>query len=246
MKECTTDWCLEQVALPYESMTAVDEDAVADLRVHLNEGPSARFGEVEWLSTTTIDQAVLNDQVPFKQGESYKLSKLAQFQRRLFALNQFSVVTVHPVLTGESVVPVQVTLSERKKREAAVGVGGMSIRGLVSIYGSFDFSHINLRNRLLSFDIENQVGYAANPSWERTKVMGGPTLHHVAKLFYPRFIKPVWAIGLEVDYELGIQPAYRFSSPKVAPYFSWKEPLTSNCIVLLKHSFPIIILDSRI
>ena len=55
-----------------------------------------------------------NDQVPFKQGESYKLSKLAQFQRRLFALNQFSVVTVHPVLTGESVVPVQVTLSERK------------------------------------------------------------------------------------------------------------------------------------
>ena len=28
---------------------------------------------------------------------------------------------------------------------------------------------------------------------------------------------------------MGIQwPLYRFSSPKVAPYFSWKEPLTSN------------------
>ena len=32
LRECTTDWCLEQVSLPYESMTAVDEDAVADLR----------------------------------------------------------------------------------------------------------------------------------------------------------------------------------------------------------------------
>ena len=165
LNECTTDWCREQVSLPYESMTTVNKDAVADLKIYLNEGPSARFGEVEWLSTTTIDQTVLNDQVPFKQGESYKLSKLAQFQRRLFALNQFSVVTVHPVLTGEPVVPVQVTLSERKKK-AAVGVGGGVDSGLVSIYGSFDFSHINLRNRLLSFDIENQVGYAANPSWE--------------------------------------------------------------------------------
>ena len=98
---------------------------------------------------------------------------------------------------------MQVTLSERKKREAAVGVGGGVDSGLLSIYGSFDFSHINLRNRLLSFDIENQVGYAANPNWERTGLMGGPTLHHVARLYYPRFIKPVWAIGLELDYELG-------------------------------------------
>ena len=61
---------------------------MADIKIHLSEGLSTRFGEVEWLSTTTIDQAVLNDQVPFKEGESYKISKLAQFQRRLFALNQ--------------------------------------------------------------------------------------------------------------------------------------------------------------
>ena len=53
--------------LPYESITVVSEDAVADIRIHLSEG-CTRFGEVEWLSTTTIDQAVLNDQVPFKQG----------------------------------------------------------------------------------------------------------------------------------------------------------------------------------
>ena len=237
LKECTTDWCLEQVSLPYESMTVVREDAVADLTIHLREGPSTRFGEVEWLSTTTIDQAILDDQVPFKQGDSYKISQLAQFQRRLFALNQFSVVTVHPVLSGESTVPVQVTLSERKKREAAVGVGGNVDTGLVSLYGSFDFSHINLGNQLLSLDIDNKVGYAANLSLDRTKLFGGPTLHHVAQLFYPRFIKPVWAIGLEVDYELGIQPAYRFSSPKVAPYFSWKEPLTSKLYRVIEAQF---------
>ena len=156
---------------------------MADIKIHLSEGPSTRFGEVEWLSTTTIDQAVLNDQVPFKEGESYKISKLAQFQRRLFALNQFSVVTVNPVLTGESTVPVQVTLSERKKREAAVGVGGNVDTGLVSLYGSFDFSHINLGNRLLSLDNDNKVGYAANLSLDRTKGKSGPTLHHVANCF---------------------------------------------------------------
>ena len=27
---------------------------------------------------------------------------------------------------------------------------------------------------------------------------------------------------------MGFYPAYRFSSPKVAPYFSWKEPLNSK------------------
>ena len=68
------------------------------------------------------------------------------------------MVTVNPVLTGESTVPVQATLSERKKREAAVGVGGNVDTGLVSLYGSFDFSHINLGNRLLSLDIDNKVG----------------------------------------------------------------------------------------
>ena len=237
LEQCQSDWCKEQAVAPFERFFSVGQEAVADLVVHLREGPSTKFGEVEWLSETSIDQTVLTDQIPFTVGESYKISKLAQFQRRLFALNQFSVVTVSPVLTGDTTIPVQVTLSERKKREAAVGVGGNVDSGLVSLYGSFDFSHINLGNRLLSFDVDNQVGYAANPTLDRTGLVSGPTLHHVAKLYYPRFIKPVWAIGLEVDYELGIQPAYRFSSPRIAPYFSWKEPLNSKLYRLIDAQF---------
>jgi len=228
LKKCSTDWCLEQLATPYEAMKEAIGEPVADIVVHFKEGPSCKFGEVEWLSETAISMDVLQEQIPFSPGGIYKTSKMTQFQRRLFALNQFSVVTVNPVLTGDTTVPVQVMLSERKKREAAIGVGGNVDSGLISLYGSFDFSHINLGNRLLSLDLNNQVGYAAYPSLDPSEFIAGPTLHHVARLYYPRFIKPMWAIGIELDYELGIQPAYRFSSPKVAPYFSWKEPLNSR------------------
>ena len=88
---------------------------------------------------------------------------------------------------------------------------------------------------MLSLDLKNQVGYAyldLDPSefinLDPSRFIAGPTLHHVAQLYYPRFIKPMWAIGIELDYELGIQSTYRFSSPKIAPYFSWKEPLDSR------------------
>ncbi len=228
LDSCTSDWCLEQLATPYESITDRPSEYVADVVVRFQEGPSCKFGEVEWLTRTTIDDAVLKDQIPFRKGSIFRASKLSQFQRRLFSLDQFSVVTVTPVLTGDTTIPVQVVLSERKKREAAVGVGGNVDSGLFSVYGSFDFSHINLGNRLLSLDLENQAGYAAYPTLSTTDLMAGPTLHHVARLFYPRFLNPMWAIGVELDYEMGIQPAYRFSSPKVAPYFSWKEPLDSR------------------
>ncbi len=228
LAECTTDWCLEQVATPYEDLEHSSGPPMADIVIQFKEGPSCRFGEVDWISNTTIPEDVLVDQIPFRKGQIYRSSKVSQFQRRLFALNQFSVVTVSPVLTGSTEIPVQVTLAERKKREAAVGTGGNVESGLVSLYGSFDFSHINLGNRLLSLDVENQVGYAAYPTLDTTDFMSGPTLKHTVRLFYPRFIKPVWAIGMELDYEMGIQPAYRFSSPKVAPYFSWKEPLKNR------------------
>ena len=115
LKRCSTDWCLEQLAAPYEAMEDAIGEPVADIVIHFKEGPSCTFGEVEWLSETAISMDVLQDQTPFSPGDIYKTSKIIQLQRRLFALNQFSVVTVNPVLTGDTVVPVQVILSERKK-----------------------------------------------------------------------------------------------------------------------------------
>lgn len=183
---CTTDVCRQRIAEP---LVMVDQDrqAVVDIVVQFQEGPSCRFGEVQWLSKTTIPTTVLNDQVPFQAGDIFRISRLSQLQRRLFALNQFSVVTATPLLTGSTEVPVHVSLVERKKREAQIGVGGNVDSGLVSSYVSLDFTHINLANRLLSLEWTNQVGYAVYPGLNTLDTRRGPTLHNQLKLFYPTF-----------------------------------------------------------
>lgn len=222
--ECTTDLCRQRATEPWISVD-IEHSAVVDILIHFREGPSCRFDEVQWLSETSISQSILDDQVPFEAGDIFRVQRLSQLQRRLFALNQFSVVTATPVLTGGTDIPVHVSLVERKKREAQVGIGGNVDSGLVSSYVSMDFSHINLGNRLLSLEWTNQVGYAIYPGLDTLDTRKGPTLDNQITVFYPRFIKPVWAVGIELAYELGVQPAYRFSSPTAAPYWSWKQPI---------------------
>ena len=121
VSKCNSDWCFQTVAQPLVNSMETGKKAVADVHVHFREGPSCQFGEVQWLSDTSIPQTVLVDQTPFEEGDIFRLSQLSQFQRRLFSLNQFSVVTVTPLLTGATDIPVHVTLAERKKRGAGWG-----------------------------------------------------------------------------------------------------------------------------
>ena len=66
-----------------------------------------------------VPSDVPEDQVPFESGDIFRVQKLSQLQRRLFALNQFSVVTATPILTGSTDVPVRYigrTEEERPRR----------------------------------------------------------------------------------------------------------------------------------
>lgn len=233
-EQCADDRCMQKIAAEYSLFETRGENWVADLRIAMDEGPSCRFGEVEWLSSTRIPMDALLEQQPFSIGDAYKIDKISKFQQKLFGLNQFSVVMVSPLLDQpSSFIPVQVTVSERKRREMQVGAGGNVERGLLSIQSSVNFSHINLANRLLSLDVNNQFGYSFYPdvnTIQNTNLntlvgFGGPTVVSSMKLYYPRFINTYWAIGMEFRYELGVQPSYRFSTPMIAPFWSWNQKI---------------------
>ena len=106
-----------------------------------------------------------------ESGDISRVQRLSQLQ--LFICFELLVVTATPVLTGGTNIPVHVSLVERKKREAQVGIGGNVDSGLVSSYVSLDFSHIDLGNRLLfgndqsswvcNFSCTGYGGYSKGP-----------------------------------------------------------------------------------
>lgn len=90
-----------------------------------NSGERYRFGTVSF-SGSQINHEYLSNLTPFKSGEVYQASDLAEFNRRLSAVGWFNSVVVAPQFAQSresKMLPVQAVVTPRQQNSVDLGIG---------------------------------------------------------------------------------------------------------------------------
>ncbi|MGK0183828.1 MAG: translocation and assembly module TamA [Halioglobus sp.] len=107
-------------------------------------GPSLHFGELHVNGHDKVSESFIQKRVAWKQGDLYQFDVVEQTQRSLLDSGLFSSVTIHSnPSTVDKLLPITITVSERKHR--SVGAG-------------------------LSFSTHQ--GFGASAEWENRNIMG--------------------------------------------------------------------------
>ncbi len=94
------------------------------LVVVADAGPLTTFGTVTVRGNGTVSDGRVKSLLAFKEGESFKLSKVLESQRRLYAREIFQFVSITTEDDGASTaVPVNVTLTQGQPRRVSVAPG---------------------------------------------------------------------------------------------------------------------------
>ncbi len=132
---------------PYVDVKAnLDIDTAAnvvDINFAVDPGPLSYFGEVSISGRDRVGEKLIINQMRLKTGGRYSQKLLRDSQRQIFSLQVFEVVTVRAKLSEarDSIIPVQVNLSEAAQWSSKIGVG----------YGREDEFRAFTEMQLLSF-----------------------------------------------------------------------------------------------
>jgi outer membrane protein insertion porin family/translocation and assembly module TamA len=205
------------------------EEGTVDVRVIAETGPACRFGPITVTGKYDIPEEFVREEVTIKEGKAFRASKLAETQRRLFALGVFSVVNVVPDLSSqdEGIIPVRLELSESKYRQLRAGGGVQLESGKQDVHGVVEYQHVNVFNRLWNLTTGLRPGYAWIATFddltdEKTEVQKSPTGTADIELTIPHFPVRNWTLSAKTDAEYGLENGYEFFSPSVGPDIAWQ------------------------
>ncbi len=217
------------------SATSHPEERAVDLEVQLGLGPPSVFGAVTVGGDTRIPPELILEEIEIEEGEPFQLSALSRSQQRLFGLGAFSVVQVQPLLQldeegqPDAVVPVHIEVAETTTRQFRVGGGLAAESAHQEATLGVDFEHVNVFNRLWRLRLGADAGYASVMEWSEYPVLGlaglrdngAPVLELDATLAIPRFPGRRWRLENELNFELGVEPDYRFATPSGSTSLAW-------------------------
>jgi outer membrane protein assembly complex protein YaeT len=135
---------LQEGGYPYARVSVLEAAAPQGTGVALTiaaePGPTATFGAVTISGESAVGEGVIRRQLAFGPGDSFKLSRIVESQRRLYNLELFDFVNldVPPLRTQPREVPVALKVTEGRHHRVKVSVG----------YGSEEHARIagSLRN----------------------------------------------------------------------------------------------------
>ena len=136
------------------------EDYVARIDLDYDGGPRFRFGEIK-LRQDVLRPEFLERFLPFRQGDAYSLDQLIELQQVLNDTNYFQTVEVSPgePLPASNEVPIEVTLTPRKKNRYEFGLGYGSDTGARTRFG-WERPRVNDRGHRFDSEIRiSEVGY---------------------------------------------------------------------------------------
>lgn len=129
-----------------------------DVAFVVTPGPAVRFGPVTFSGLTTVDEAALRGEIPWKTNAPYDPAKLLEFQRLLLSRNLFSTAQVrlgalpgHAPRDAPVAVPITVTVKERNHRTVRAGLNYRTDSGAG---GQVQWSHRNIGGTGDRFDTE--------------------------------------------------------------------------------------------
>lgn len=106
-------------------------------------GPVSSFGQITVRGNDGVSDGRVKALITMKEGQQYRLSRIAESQRRLYAREIFQFVSINAEPNGPAgaPVPVQVTLTQAKPRRFSIAPG----------YGSEEQARVNATLRHLNF-----------------------------------------------------------------------------------------------
>ncbi len=131
-----------------------------DVRLTVEPGIAARFGDVGWSGLTAVPAGKVRGLLPVHDGDRYSGLVVDQARQALFALDTFSVVSVTPDLSDPTRdrVPVQVEVAETRFRTLRLG-GGVEYNGFrLTPRAKASLRHTNLFHQLVRGEIEGSYG----------------------------------------------------------------------------------------
>jgi len=203
-----------------------------DVSFAVETGPSCKFGAVEVVFLASkddipeIDRALIEAEIKVVEGQRYSMRALAQTRQALFGLGVFSVVNVLPQLGGDDpTVPVRIELARARDRQLRVGAGVLIESGKQDVHVSGDLLHVNMLNRLVRVEWENQLGYTTltqisqldESGLEALTETSGPTLDSTIDVLVPRFPARRWSSATAFTVQRAIEQGFSYWRQAVAP-----------------------------
>jgi outer membrane protein insertion porin family/translocation and assembly module TamA len=200
---------LKESGYPYAAVR-VSENPGANERSRIivltaQPGTLARFGAVDIVGNSSVNDGVVQRQLTYKPGEIYRHSRMLESQRRLYALEIFDFANIE-ALRQENEQPVEiqtkVTLTEGKHRKVNFGLGygseeraraqmdwqhvnffgGARTAGVLARYSSLDrgvklnFTQPSVFGSLFSFTLAGQFWHNDEPAYKLDNIGGRATL----------------------------------------------------------------------
>ena len=152
-----------------------------------NTGERFRFGQVTYQGSQ-IDTRLLDNMMPFKEGDYYTSDELAEFNRRLANMGWFSSVVLAPDFEAAREdparhLPIEASVAPRKKNSFEVGLGVASDVGpharfvwqkpWINRRGHSLSSSTSLSSDEPSLDLSYKIPRTANPYEEYWLFQGG-------------------------------------------------------------------------
>ncbi len=191
---------------------ADEKRAEAVIRVMVEAGPLAEFGDVTISGVPPGLEDAVNARIDMKRGERFSPRALERTRAALYELGRFSLVRVEPDRTVRgAVVKVAITMAEAPRNEVRAGVGvgvdplAIEVR-LRGVYGVTSWPTPLTSSR---FEVRPALGYV----FDRDEL--APRFDALASLDRIDLVRPRYGGSAELGYQFLAVEAYTSYGPRL-------------------------------
>lgn len=192
---------LKEFGFPYAQVQALEgagsKPGTVLIYLAAEPGRTAKFGPVQIAGNTSVSEHVIRRQLAFSEGDTFKMSRVLESQRRLYGLELFQFVNfeVQDLEAQPAEVPVRAVLTEGKHRRVEYSVG----------YGTEDKARTQVKWRHVNFfGGARTAGVEAKYSALERGVR--------ATFTEPFFFSPSYKMNASVQQWYASEPAYELTT----------------------------------
>lgn len=186
----------------------------AHVEFEVRPGPYMRIGKIEVVGLETVPLEPVLDELESLRGRQYSPARMEEIERRVYALEMFSMVTAEPQASdddGDGELDVTVRVRERDPQRVRLGVAiGLEPNRWEQRFAT-RYEHANVFRNLYKLRLTGRAGYAEIPSVIRP-LAHGPVVNIDLRGEKKGLLEQglVWTV--EPSFELGIEQGYQFYS----------------------------------
>ncbi len=186
----------------------------SDVRFAIAPGPLCTIGSIRYEGLATVPGRLLDPNIDFAPGQRYSPELLARIERAIYAMEVFDTVAVLPDenLNEKGKLDLVIRVREGQPQRFKVGVGLGVEPNRWDGHVSLQYTHMNVAQELIRFDLLTRVGYALLPyPWDVQE--HGPILEVNPWFKKKGWLEPKLVWSLQPSFKLDIEQGYQYYTP---------------------------------